>query len=300
MSIKVRVVVHHFWKHTSVTLKKTHHWFLDKTQSFVKQFCSRKTSVRLVNGPLMLLQKWSTSNACLDSEVVYHKTQPLRFCLCGLCGSFIFLPSCQQGGHWVTLLQMHKTSKKLFYTPSGNNRWLPQGTVQNRSPPRNVEKTYLQLNNHQTAEKYAVRKLFWRNFYVSTACQIMDALTVVGYLTLAFIGYKLFFRILRIPRISNLDSRYILITGCDSGFGNATAKRLDSLGCHVIAACFTKEGQTELESCCSKRLSTLHLDVRSQESIQQAYNRITEKVLPQGLGKHTLTFSFTQHKRYRF
>ena len=36
-----------------------------------------------------------------------------------------------------------------------------------------------------------------------------------------FILYKIIQRILKIPQISNLDSRYILITGCDTGFGNA-------------------------------------------------------------------------------
>ncbi len=112
----------------------------------------------------------------------------------------------------------------------------------------------------------------------------MDTLTVIGYLILILIGYKLFFRILRIPRISNLDSRYILITGCDSGFGNATAKRLDCLGCHVIAACFTEKGQTELRKCSSSKLHTVLLDVSREDSVNRAYELVTKSILAPGRG----------------
>ena len=113
---------------------------------------------------------------------------------------------------------------------------------------------------------------------------MMDVLTAIGYLLLLVIGYKLFFRILGIPRISNLDSRYILITGCDSGFGNAAAKTLDSLGCHVIAACFTEKGEEELTKLSSKKLQTIHLDVRSEESVDRAFHQISTKILPPGKG----------------
>ncbi len=114
--------------------------------------------------------------------------------------------------------------------------------------------------------------------------QMMDVLTAIGYLLLLVIGYKLFFRILRIPKISHLDSHYILITGCDSGFGNATAKRLDSLGCHVIAACFTENGETELRESSSSKLHTVGLDVTSEKNVERAYQEITRKILPAGKG----------------
>jgi NAD(P)-dependent dehydrogenase (short-subunit alcohol dehydrogenase family) len=34
----------------------------------------------------------------------------------------------------------------------------------------------------------------------------------------------------------------VLITGCDSGFGEMTAVRLSNLGYHVVAACLTEDG----------------------------------------------------------
>ncbi len=67
----------------------------------------------------------------------------------------------------------------------------------------------------------------------------MDVLVALLYLFLLYLVYKCLDYIYRMPYLSNLDSRYILVTGCDSGFGRAAAKKLDSLDCHVIAACLT-------------------------------------------------------------
>ena len=55
--------------------------------------------------------------------------------------------------------------------------------------------------------------------------------------------------LLRLPHLS-AESRYILVTGCDTGFGHAVARQLDALGGHVIAACYTEAGETELKKHC--------------------------------------------------
>lgn len=112
----------------------------------------------------------------------------------------------------------------------------------------------------------------------------MGLLTAVICLVLAYIGYKLIKKLLKIPQISDLDSRYILITGCDTGFGNATAKRLDALRCHVIAACLTESGETELRKSCSNKLHTIHLDVSNTENVKKAYQEVV-KILPSGKGR---------------
>ena len=59
------------------------------------------------------------------------------------------------------------------------------------------------------------------------------------YLITAFILWKVLDRLIRIPRHRSPTSRikYILITGCDWGFGNMCAKRLDAKGFFVFAAC---------------------------------------------------------------
>ena len=47
----------------------------------------------------------------------------------------------------------------------------------------------------------------------------------------------------------------LLITGCDSGFGNALVKKLDSIGMNVFAGCLDKDGvgAIGLKNSCSDR-----------------------------------------------
>ena len=59
--------------------------------------------------------------------------------------------------------------------------------------------------------------------------------------------------------------------GCDSGFGKASAKRLDALGFKVFATVMdlSGEGAMELRSACSSRLSLLQVDITRPEQVQQ-------------------------------
>ncbi|GMR40930.1 hypothetical protein PMAYCL1PPCAC_11125, partial [Pristionchus mayeri] len=79
--------------------------------------------------------------------------------------------------------------------------------------------------------------------------------------------------------------RWVLISGCDSGFGRLTALRLIEQGVNVFAGCFTKEGRSSLEEQasdlrCSSRLHTLRLDITSDESVSEAY-ALVKKTLEQ-------------------
>jgi len=74
--------------------------------------------------------------------------------------------------------------------------------------------------------------------------------------------------------------RYILITGCDSGFGKRATQRLDVAGCHVIATCLTLEGASALRDTCSARLTSVQMDVTDEDSVQQAYTVVTELLQP--------------------
>jgi len=73
------------------------------------------------------------------------------------------------------------------------------------------------------------------------------------------------------------------VTGCDTGFGNLLAKRLDSLGCHVFAGCLTETGETDLKKTCSSRLHTVSLDVSKPDSVRHAFEFVKNK-LPPGKG----------------
>ena len=112
----------------------------------------------------------------------------------------------------------------------------------------------------------------------------MELSTALLYITICIILYKVVDYLLRLPHLS-AESRYILVTGCDTGFGHAVARKLDALGGHVIAACYTETGETELRKHCSDRLYTLHLNVTKHESVLRAYNKVKE-ILPQGKGKY--------------
>jgi NAD(P)-dependent dehydrogenase (short-subunit alcohol dehydrogenase family) len=111
----------------------------------------------------------------------------------------------------------------------------------------------------------------------------MSMLCCTGYLILFFVIYKILDRLLRLFYIGKYNERYILVTGCDMGFGNILAKRLDRLGCHVFAACLTESGGAALKSQCSQNLQVLNLDVSNQESVQKAFD-IVKATLPAGQG----------------
>ncbi|NXC77847.1 RDH16 dehydrogenase, partial [Anhinga anhinga] len=80
-----------------------------------------------------------------------------------------------------------------------------------------------------------------------------------------------------------LSEKYVLITGCDSGFGNLLARQLDARGLRVLAACLTDTGAAQLRAATSSRLQTVLLDVTSSQSIAAAAAWVQERVGDQGL-----------------
>ncbi|XP_065325819.1 retinol dehydrogenase 7-like [Pelmatolapia mariae] len=95
--------------------------------------------------------------------------------------------------------------------------------------------------------------------------------------------YYLYRWIRELPRVSDKNSKYVYITGCDSGFGNLLARHLDKQGFRVIASCFTEKGEEDLKKSCSSNLITTHLDVSSQESIDKVAAMIKDMVGARGL-----------------
>ncbi|NWX25035.1 RDH16 dehydrogenase, partial [Aegotheles bennettii] len=83
--------------------------------------------------------------------------------------------------------------------------------------------------------------------------------------------------------VPGLSEKFVLITGCDSGFGNLLARQLDSRGLRVVAACLTESGAARLRATASSRLQTLLLDVTSSQSIAEATAWIRECVGDRGL-----------------
>ncbi|XP_069086987.1 retinol dehydrogenase 16-like [Pleurodeles waltl] len=83
--------------------------------------------------------------------------------------------------------------------------------------------------------------------------------------------------------VPNLTEKYVLITGCDSGFGNLLAQQLDRRGFHVLAACLTKKGEDQLKEASSQRLQTVILDVTNSESVTTMAHWVKQQVGDRGL-----------------
>ncbi|XP_077694422.1 17-beta-hydroxysteroid dehydrogenase type 6 isoform X2 [Eretmochelys imbricata] len=83
--------------------------------------------------------------------------------------------------------------------------------------------------------------------------------------------------------VQNLREKYVLITGCDSGFGHLLAKHLDMRGLRVLAACLTQQGAEQLKKATSERLQTVILDVTRTDSIAAATAWVKEQVGDKGL-----------------
>ncbi|XP_026536578.1 11-cis retinol dehydrogenase [Notechis scutatus] len=83
--------------------------------------------------------------------------------------------------------------------------------------------------------------------------------------------------------LSNFKDKYVFITGCDTGFGNMLAKKLDKKGFHVLAGCLTQKGADNLDRTSSPNLRTTLIDVTSSESISKAVEWVKAEVGRKGL-----------------
>ncbi|KAM4702043.1 uncharacterized protein O3C94_002981 [Discoglossus pictus] len=83
--------------------------------------------------------------------------------------------------------------------------------------------------------------------------------------------------------LHNLSDKYVLITGCDSGFGNLVAKQLDRRGLRVLATCLTNKGAEDLKKETSSRLQTVILDVTDSQSVISATKWVATVVGDKGL-----------------
>uniref|UniRef100_A0A8C5PBE2 Retinol dehydrogenase 7 n=1 Tax=Leptobrachium leishanense TaxID=445787 RepID=A0A8C5PBE2_9ANUR len=83
--------------------------------------------------------------------------------------------------------------------------------------------------------------------------------------------------------LPNLSDKYVLITGCDSGFGNLLARQLDRRGMRVLSACLTEKGADNLKKETSSRLQTVILDVTNSQSVSSAAIWVAQVVGDKGL-----------------
>ncbi|KAM8977539.1 retinol dehydrogenase 16-like [Pelodytes ibericus] len=83
--------------------------------------------------------------------------------------------------------------------------------------------------------------------------------------------------------LEHLTDKYVLITGCDTGFGNLLAKQLDKRGLRVLATCLTENGAEKLKNETSPRLQTVILDLADSQSVSSAAKWVMHIVRNEGL-----------------
>ncbi|XP_062453398.1 retinol dehydrogenase 5 [Rhea pennata] len=103
------------------------------------------------------------------------------------------------------------------------------------------------------------------------------------YLALAALAWALGWLVRDRRTLPCVADKHVFITGCDSGFGNLLARRLDRGGFRVLAACLTPKGAESLRRACSGHLRTTLLDVTRPESVRQAVAWVRAEVGENGL-----------------
>ncbi|XP_030059552.1 11-beta-hydroxysteroid dehydrogenase type 2 isoform X1 [Microcaecilia unicolor] len=82
-----------------------------------------------------------------------------------------------------------------------------------------------------------------------------------------------------------VSGKAVLITGCDSGFGQAVAYKLDSMGFQVVATVLNIDGPgaKELQQMCSNRLKLIQVDLTKPKDIQKALELTKTQIAGRGL-----------------
>ena len=94
-------------------------------------------------------------------------------------------------------------------------------------------------------------------------------------------------RLLYLPK-DYFDGRYILITGCDSGFGRLLTTRLDKTTlCRVFACCLKKESVNEIRETHSKNVIPIQMDISKSDSVTKAFH-IVQSHMENGAGRYHL------------
>ncbi|XP_053546030.1 dehydrogenase/reductase SDR family member 9 [Bombina bombina] len=84
-------------------------------------------------------------------------------------------------------------------------------------------------------------------------------------------------------KIKSIKDKYILITGCDTGFGNHAAQTFDKRGFKVLATCLTEVGANGLRETTSERLRTVLLDVTKADNVTKLAEWVSKEVGDKGL-----------------
>lgn len=109
-------------------------------------------------------------------------------------------------------------------------------------------------------------------------------------LFIIYISIKWYLRSLWIRR--NYGDLYVLVTGCDSGFGLEFMFKLHELGFNIFATCLNEKNAADLDKTTLARIRTVKLDVRDTGAISKLYQMVKDSI-PKDKGKSHNTVSHT-------
>ncbi|CAF0743689.1 unnamed protein product [Adineta ricciae] len=99
---------------------------------------------------------------------------------------------------------------------------------------------------------------------------------LIGLIIFVYVSYRLYQHFFPTPDI-NPSGKYVLISGCDSGFGHGLAIELDKQGFNVFAGVLTANSKDSLSKSLSTRATIFQLDITREEDIEAAYQLVSNK-----------------------
>ncbi|KAL4656626.1 hypothetical protein GN956_G4480 [Arapaima gigas] len=94
-------------------------------------------------------------------------------------------------------------------------------------------------------------------------------------------------------KIHGVRDKCVLVTGCDSGFGNHVARQLDQRGFRVIATCLTDKGCSDLQAAASPNLTTVLLNLTDSASLEHVVELVRSVTGGRGEGPARENGSFS-------
>ncbi|CAF3999035.1 unnamed protein product [Rotaria sp. Silwood2] len=98
----------------------------------------------------------------------------------------------------------------------------------------------------------------------------------IGSIIILYIFYRLYQHLFPTPNI-NSNGKYVLISGCDTGFGHGLAIELDKQGFNVLAGVFVPDNVDSLKNKLSPKATVFRLDITKQEDIDAAFELVNGK-----------------------
>ncbi len=83
---------------------------------------------------------------------------------------------------------------------------------------------------------------------------------VIGLIIVLYISYQVYQHYFPTPDI-NPRGKYVLISGCDTGFGNGLAIELDKQGFNVLAGVYNPTSKESLSKILSSQATVFQLDI---------------------------------------